>query len=122
MNNVNEYKKTIFIDIDGTLIKHKGNLTTMLTSNIEILPGVIYKLNEWESKGYIIILTTGRKECLRKITEEQLLKNGIFYDQLIMGLNRGERILINDIKPNNNMRVATAIQVERDKGLSDIKI
>lgn len=115
-------KKTLFIDIDGTLCKHKGNLSEMFTSEMEILPGVLEKFNEWDAKGYKIILTTGRKECLRKITEEQLLKNGIFFDQLVMGLTRGERILINDIKPNHDMTVARAIQIKRDEGISDINI
>ncbi|MCK9415342.1 hypothetical protein M0Q97_01635 [Candidatus Dojkabacteria bacterium] len=115
-------KKTLFIDIDGTIVKHRGNLTEMFTNDIEVLPGVIEKFNEWDAKGYKIILTTGRKECLRKITEEQLLKNGIFYDQLLMGLTRGERILINDIKPNNEMTVASAIQIKRNDGLSNINI
>jgi phosphoglycolate phosphatase-like HAD superfamily hydrolase len=117
-----EMKKTIFIDIDGTLIKHQGNLTNMFTKEIEVLPGVIEKLNEWDANGYKIILTTGRKEILRQITEKQLIENGIFFDQLIMGLPRGERILINDIKPGNNMSVAKAIEVKRDTGLEDIDI
>lgn len=115
-------KKTLFIDIDGTLIKHQENLSKMFLLDMEILPGVIEKFNEWDANGYKIILTTGRKECLREITEKGLLKNGLFFDQLIMGLNRGERILINDIKPNVNMRVATAIQLERNVGLKNIDI
>jgi len=115
-------KKTIFLDIDGTLVKHQGNLTKMMSNEMELLPSVIDKLNEWEGNGHKIILTTGRRECLRKITEEQLLKNGIFFDQLIMGLNRGERILINDIKPNNDMTVASAIEIKRNEGLKDINI
>jgi hypothetical protein len=117
-----EMKKTLFIDIDGTILKHKGNLSKMFTEEVEILPGVLEKFNEWDANGYKIILTTGRKECLREITETQLLSHGIFYDQLVMGLTRGERILINDFKPNNNMNVATAIQIDRDKGLLNLKI
>ena len=115
-------KKTLFIDIDGTIIKHQGNLSKMFTNEMEILPGVLEKFNEWEANGYKIILTTGRKECLRKITEDQLLKNGLFFDQLIMGLTRGERILINDKKPNYYNSVASAIQIKRDEGLSNINI
>jgi len=118
----NEMKKTLFIDIDGSIIKHKGNLSEMFLKDIEVLPGVLEKFNEWDAKGYKIILTTGRKECLRKITEDQLLKNGIFFDQLVMGLTRGERVLINDIKPNNDMSVATAIQINRNEGLKNIEI
>lgn len=119
---MNEMKKTLFIDIDGTLVKHQGNLSDMFLKDIEVLPGVLEKFNEWDAKGYKIILTTGRKECLRKITEDQLLKNGIFFDQLVMGLTRGERVLINDIKPNNDMSVATAIQINRNEGLKNIEI
>ena len=115
-------KKTLFIDIDGTLVRHHGNMTNMFQYEMEILPGVIEKLNEWDAKGYKIILTTGRKECLRKRTKKQLLKNGVFYDQLIMGLPRGERILINDIKPNNDMITASAIQINRNEGLINVKI
>lgn len=115
-------KKTLFIDIDGTLIKHKGNQSKMFMEDMEILPGVIEKFNEWDANGYKIILTTGRKECLREITHNQLIKNGIFYDQLVMGCTRGERVLINDKKPNNKMNVATAIQINRDEGLSNVNI
>jgi len=117
-----EMKKTLFIDIDGTLVKHQGNQSNMFMNKMEILPGVIEKFNEWDAKGYKIILTTGRKECLRKITSKQLLKNGIFYDQLIMGLTRGERVLINDIKPNIDMITASAIQINRNEGLTNVKI
>ena len=117
-----EMKKTLFIDIDGTLVKHKGNLTNMFIGEMEVLPGVLEKLNEWNENGHYIILTTGRKECFRKTTEEHLLKNGIFYDQLIMGLTRGERVVINDIKPGNDMSVAKAIQINRDEGLKNVSI
>lgn len=115
-------KKTLFIDIDGTLVKHRGNQSNMFINDMIILPGVIDKINEWDAEGHKIILTTGRKECLREITKEQLLKNGIFYDQLVMGLTRGERILINDIKPNNEMTVARAIELKRDEGIKNINL
>jgi len=117
---MNEYKKTIFLDIDGCLLKHQGNLTTQLLQLPILLPGAIEKLNEWEALGYKIILTTGRKESMRKYTEKQLTKLGIFYDQLIMGLTRGERIIINDKKPNDDIKVATAIEIERNIGIKDI--
>ena len=115
-------KKTIFLDIDGCIFRHKGNLSTQILQTPELLPGVVEKLNEWEAEGHKIILVTGRKESMRKLTEDQLLKHGIFYDQLIMGLNRGERILINDRKPDNDMRVASAIELERNDGLKNVGI
>lgn len=117
-----EMKKTLFIDIDGCLLYHTGNLTSEIINEPMILPGVIEKLNKWDGDGHKIILTTGRKESMRKITEKQLSTVGIFFDQLIMGINRGERIIINDKKPNNNMTVASAIELERNTGLDNINI
>jgi hydroxymethylpyrimidine pyrophosphatase-like HAD family hydrolase len=122
-----EFKKTIFLDIDGCIFRHKGNLSTQILQTTELLPGVTEKLNDWEAKGHKIILVTGRKESMRKITEEQLSKAGIFYDQLVMGMNRGERILINDKKPENanlisSEHVASAIEITRNEGLKNINI
>jgi histidinol phosphatase-like enzyme len=119
---MNEMKKTIFLDIDGCILYHKGNLSNQMLLKPELLSNVIEKLNEWEAEGHKIILITGRKESMRNLTENQLEKLGIFYDQLIMGINRGERILINDFKSNSNCAMATAINVERNKGLADIEI
>ena len=39
-----------------------------------------------------------------------------------MGVGGGDRIVINDRKPNSNRDTAYAINVDRNKGLSDIKI
>ena len=62
---------------------------------------------------------TGRKESLREPTIKQLQKVGIFYDKLIMGFGGGDRILINDRKPNSNRDTAYAINLERDKGVTN---
>lgn len=115
-------KKTLFLDIDGCLLKHKGNLSTQILEDAELLPGTIEKLNEWEASGHKIILTTGRKESMRKFTEDQMIRFGIFYDQLIMGCNRGERIVINDSKPNNDMVTCRAIEIKRNNGIGDIQL
>jgi hydroxymethylpyrimidine pyrophosphatase-like HAD family hydrolase len=124
---MSEMKKTIFLDIDGCILKHHGNLSKLMTSQAELLPGVLDKLNEWEGDGHKIILVTGRKESMRKMTEDQLANLGIFFDQLVMGINRGERIIINDKKimngvNDNNTKVATAIEVCRNSGLTNIII
>ena len=114
--------KTIFCDIDGTLLKHFPAGQSFNSYEPKVLPGTIEKLLEWDKKGYIIILTTGRKNSMRKITEKQLEIAGIFYDQLIMGIGGGVRILINDYKPNNTEETAVAITLERDFGISKINI
>ena len=115
--------KTIFCDIDGTLIKHHGSLSKQIINKPEILEGTLKILDNWDRLCYNIILVTGRKESLRKLTEQQLTSLGIVYDQLIMGLGGGPRYLINDLKPNfEGMQTAVAINLTRNKGISDVKI
>ena len=114
--------KTIFLDIDGTLVRHLGGLEKQVTQHLSLLPGTLEKLSEWDKKGYNIILTTGRRESSRKITEFQLEELGIFYDQLIMGIGGGTRVLINDLKPDKPDFTAIAINLKRNTGIGDIDI
>lgn len=117
--------KTLLLDLDGTLIPHLKPIAKQHVTNeypTEALPGVVEKLQEWESKGYRIIITTGRRECWRKFTEEQLCKLGIWYDQLVMGLSSAPRILVNDLKPYKTEDMATAINLPRNKGIGELEI
>lgn len=112
---------TIFLDIDGTIFKHQKSLSNILTNDAILIDGTINKLNEWERLGCRIILTTGRKESQRLITEKQLCELGIFYDQLIMGIGGGPRYLINDRK-GDGKDMAFSINLDRDYGISDVKL
>lgn len=115
--------KTIFCDIDGTLVVHRPpNETSQPSNEMELLHGTKEKLIEWDRLGYRIILTTGRKESMRTVTEKHLSECGIFYDQLIMGIGGGKRILINDRKLNSNEDYAIAINLKRNKGISEVNI
>jgi len=114
--------KTIFCDIDGTLIKHHGAVSQQIAHRPEILDGILEKLDSWDRACYNIILTTGRKESLRDMTEKQLNSLGIIYDQLIMGLGGGTRILINDLKPDSDEPTAIAINLKRNKGIKNVDI
>ena len=113
--------KTIFIDIDGTVLRHNGDLSNQIKTDCPPLDGSVEKFNEWNKKGYYIILTTGRKECMRELTKHQLTQAGLFYDQLVMGLPRGERILINDAKPDME-QTAKAYTLKRNEGISKVTI
>jgi hypothetical protein len=114
--------KCIFCDIDGTLVKHSPpSQSSRSDHRLKLLDGTIDKLLEWDKNGYYIILTTGRKESLRTVTEKQLSDVGIFYDQLIMGIGGGERVLINDKKPDGR-ESASCINLIRDKGIKEISI
>ena len=88
---------------------------------MEVLDGVIEKLIDFDRKGYNVVLTTGRKESMRKVTEQQLSDAGIFYDQLIMGIGGGIRVLINDKKPNGN-KTSISFNLERNEGISNLNI
>ena len=110
---------TIICDIDGTLIKHREDITTQTTDEPILLENTLNKLKEWEAKGYFIILITGRKESQRKATKKQLLKAGIFYDQLIMGVGGGARVLINDKKPDGTL-TAFCHNLNRNEGIGKI--
>ena len=123
MNYIDKRPTTIFCDIDGTLVLHPKPTESQLPNyKLILLNGTLEKLLEWDKLGYNIILTTGRKESLRKVTEQQLAEVGIIYDQLIMGIGGGKRCLINDRKPNNTENYATAINLERNQGIKTINL
>jgi hypothetical protein len=122
MSYIDPRPKTIFCDIDGTLVEHAPpSISSQPTHKMVLLENTSDKLIEWDKKGYYIILTTGRKESLRKLTEKQLSEVGIFYDQLIMGIGGGPRYLINDNKPEGT-ESAFHFCLKRNKGIKDIKI
>ena len=121
--------KTIFCDIDGTIVFHHGlGLSGQLLNDAVTLPAVIERMNEWQAKGYSIVLTTGRCESIRKRTEDQLTSLGVFWDHLIMGLPNGPRVLVNDLKPGvtiddcRGRETAIAVCVERNGGLKNVEI
>jgi FMN phosphatase YigB (HAD superfamily) len=114
-------RKTVFIDIDGTIFKHYGNLNMMVLQEPELIRGTVEKFLEWRKKEYYIVLTTARLEGMRQITQKQLTDAGLFYDQMIMGLPPGARILINDEKPDGT-KTATSFCIKRDSGIRDINI
>jgi len=116
-----EKPKTIFCDIDGTIIKHAHRFSHIGIDDAKILPGVIDKFNEWDSKGHTIILTTARKESARQLTEMQLSNLGLCWDYLIMGVTSGERILINDKLKKEDQDRSIAINVITDFGFNGIE-
>ena len=108
--------KTIICDIDGTIFKYLGGTPQVINGKTEPLPGVIEQMNQWEMEGSRIILITGRRESLRKKTENDLQRFGIPYDILLMGYADSGRVVIND----EGSRVkAHAVSLKRDKGFKD---
>jgi histidinol phosphatase-like enzyme len=121
---------TLFLDIDGTLVKFPYSEKSYKsiangTEKMEVLPGVREKLWKWETKGYKIILTTGRREMFRDETIKALKEAGIGFDQLVMNCGSGPRYVINDRKPglkNGKIDTAFGINVDRDEGFTHFDI
>ena len=121
---------TLFIDIDGTMVEfpHTGDHYKSIangTESMKLLPGVKEKLWEWETKGYKIIITTGRREMFRDETVKALKEAGIGFDQLVMSCGSGPRYIINDRKPgiaNGSTDTAFGINVNRDQGFTHLQI
>jgi len=55
-------------------------------------------------------------------TCKELNENKVPYDKLILGIERGPRLLINDMDPDSPGERAIGINLERDKGISFTKI
>jgi hydroxymethylpyrimidine pyrophosphatase-like HAD family hydrolase len=108
-------KKTIFCDIDGTIFKYR-KFETYESTPAEVIGSTLASLEMWNSDGHHIVLTTARPEWLRDHTVKELNENSVPYSQLIMGIGRGTRILINDRDIDDMEDRAVAINLTRDQG------
>jgi hypothetical protein len=112
---------TLFIDFDGTCCEHFETLPEIMKGGTNILDGVFDKFQEWRNKGYYVVITTARPESLRAFTTGQIHQMGIYYDQLVMGIPTGPRVVINDEKPDGTI-TAYAKCVRRNKGLRHLEV
>ena len=106
MNN-----KTIFSDIDGTLV-HQVLFEEIDPFTSRALPGVVETMTKWFKEGHHIVLTTARPEYLRDLTIQEMDLLGIPFHQLVMGIGRAERILINNKSGNKNGKDKRATAVD----------
>ena len=108
-------KNTYFCDIDGTIFKYR-KFESMLEEKAELVHSVAEQLATWHKGGHHIVLTTARPEDLRDHTISELSDHNIKYHQLVMGIGRGIRYVINDIDPEKQSDRAFGINLIRDKG------
>ena len=107
--------KTLFVDIDGTLMKNSGQYfvptwgtTTPLTKNV-------HHLNKMHATGRVrIILVTSRLEKFRDATVKQLEQHGVKYDQILFGMLHASRVVINDYAPTNPYPSAECVNISRN--------
>jgi hypothetical protein len=117
--------KTYFIDLDGTIVPYKTNVqleNDVKNINVndyseQLLPGVRELWGSFDD-GDVIILTTARKANHRGHTLKMLQEHSLRFNQLIMDLPNGPRVLINDT-PSVLEQKAIAINVYRNAGFPD---
>ncbi len=112
--------RTYFVDIDGVIFQQENRWPDMETIDPkrDLLPGVREKFLHWESSGCRIILTTGRAENFRELTERQLQEAGIPYHILLMAVGMGQRVLINNLKSQEpGVQTAIAVNLQMDQGM-----
>lgn len=114
MDKNNNY--TLFIDLDGTLIKHNYYPETVK----DVLISDVYEgMLDWKKQGAMIIATTARTPehvtCMLHALPE--LKDLI--DIFVYNLPTGPRMIINDVEVIDGKwsPKAMAFNVERDKGV-----
>lgn len=113
---------TLFVDIDGTLVKYR-KFSELSESVLTPIQDVIDYVNGHHDNGSVVVITTARPESYRLFTKQELDKIGVRYNQLIMEMGRGTRVILNDIDPENpELPRAIGINLERDGGLKDITI
>jgi hypothetical protein len=107
--------KTIFIDLDGTLVKNSGQYFGEIWGTTDILENNVEYIRELKKTQFIyIIITTSRKSDFKQVTIEQLNKFNIPYDQIIFDLPHCTRYLINDFANTNSYPSAVAINLSRN--------
>jgi len=119
---VSQRPKTIISDVDGVILiqANKWPVKSYDPREVEAIPNTVKILNALYTAGHQIILVTARPEEYRQETSYQLKRFGLQFTQLVMGLPTGQRILINDMKlEEEGIPTAIAINLIRDEGLTE---
>ena len=107
--------KTLFVDIDGVLVKNSGQYLPPFWGTTDELKKNTDVIRDLYSTGKTkIILTTARKKEFKKITIQQLKKHNIPFDDIIFDLFHCKRYLINDFSITNPYPTSISINLERD--------
>ena len=102
--------KTWILDLDGTLVVHDG---PFIMGHDEFLPGAKEFLDSIPDRDMIILLTA-RLEYEKPHTLRFLKENHVRYNHIIFGAGEGERIMINDNKPDG-LVTTYGISTKRDR-------
>ena len=107
--NLSTMHKTWIFDLDGTLVEHNGYLKY---GRDVLLSGVKEFFDDLPSNDMVVILSA-RSSQYRELTLDFLAQEGIRFDYIIFDAPKGERILINDCKPDG-LKCAYSVNLERN--------
>lgn len=106
---------TLFVDIDGTLVKNCSEFFKPLWGDSDPIKENIDKINQmYESGRTKVILTTSRSSKSNKQTRNQLERIGLKYHQIIYDLYHAKRIIINDYANSNPYKSCDSINIKRN--------
>ena len=113
---------TLFVDIDGTLVEYR-KFSELSESILTPIQDVIDFINKSYDEGCHIVITTARPQSFELFTKQELEKLGVKYHQMIMGIGRGTRVVLNDKDPDApELPRAWGINFTRDQGFKDIEV
>lgn len=110
---------TLFVDIDGTLVKYR-KFSELSTAILTPIQDVVDYVNDHYNSGSVIIITTARPYNYELFTKQELDSLGVKYHQLVMNCGRGTRVVLNDLDPENSVQRAVGINFVRDGGFASI--
>ena len=87
--------KLWILDIDGVIFTHNS----YLEGKDKIVPGFIDFYRQIKKEDYMIIISARKKKYI-DITKSSLKKNHIRFNNIIFEVPTGERVIINDKKPD----------------------
>lgn len=106
---------TLFVNLDGTLVRNSGEYFEPLWGTTEGIKENIEAINRLHDSGKVqIIITSSRKEEARELTLQQLKKLGVRYHQILFGLNHGKQIVVNDYARSNPFKSCDSVNIARD--------
>lgn len=114
-NKYKETYKTLFVDLDGTLVTNTSHLFPPYIGEGKPLQSNIDYLNKLYSTGRVkIIITTSRPKEFYNKTIDELQEKQIPFDDIVMGLPHAQRILINDFAKSNPYPSCSALNIPRN--------
>ena len=114
-NKYKETYKTLFVDLDGTLVTNTSHhFPPYIGEGVPLQSNIDY-LNKLYSTGRVrIVITTSRPKQYYQKTIDELQDKQISFDDIIMGLPHAQRILINDFAKSNPYPSCSALNIPRN--------